>query len=77
MQPIETTNRFELVCYNLPGPFLPSYNESTYAMIIVDHFSKWCEIVPLKREQTAILNGLLLLTLLRLSSSNGAVDMAS
>ncbi len=50
LQPIESNNRFELVCYDLAGPFIPSRDEgNTYALIIVDHFSKWCEIAALKR----------------------------
>ena len=50
LQPIESNNRFELVCYDLAGPFIPSRDGgNTYALIMVDHFSKWCEIAPLKR----------------------------
>ena len=49
LQPIESTNRFELVCYDLAGPFIPSRDGgNTYVLIMVDHFSKWCEISPLK-----------------------------
>ena len=49
LQPIQFTERFELVFYDLAGPFLqetPSGNK--YALIIVDHFSKWPEVIPLK-----------------------------
>ena len=50
LQPIESSDRFELVCYDLAGPFLPSNNGgNTYALIMVDHFSKWCEIAALKQ----------------------------
>ena len=50
LNPIEVNNRFELVCYDLAGPFIPSRHEgNTYALIMVDHFTKWCEIVALKR----------------------------
>ena len=46
--PIESMERFELVCYDLAGPFVPSAGaRNLYALIIVDHFSKWPEIVPL------------------------------
>ena len=48
MTPIVTTRKFELVCYDLAGPFLPkTVRGMEYALIIVDHFSKWPEIVPL------------------------------
>ena len=51
--PIEVNNRFELVCYDLAGPFLPKNSRGNlYALIMVDHFSKWTEIFPLK-EATA------------------------
>ena len=49
LQPIDTSARFELVCYDIAGPFMPAVKTgNTYALIIVDHFSKWPEIVPLK-----------------------------
>ena len=47
LQPIDSNNRFELVCYDLAGPFIESSNGNTHALIIVDHFSKWPEILPL------------------------------
>ena len=47
--PIETSDRFELVCYDIAGPFLPkNIRGNLYALIIVDHFTKWTEILPLK-----------------------------
>ena len=46
--PIETTERFELVCYDLAGPFMPKTERGMiYVLIIVDHFSKWPEVVAL------------------------------
>ena len=49
LQPIQSTERFELVCYDLAGPFLPETpSGNKYALIIVDHFSKWPEVIPLK-----------------------------
>ena len=49
LQPIATTGRFELVSYDIAGPFIPSkYQGNTYALIIVDHFTKWPEIITLK-----------------------------
>ncbi len=49
LQPIPTEERFELVCYDLAGPFVPSRLEGNlYALIVVDHFSKWPEIMALK-----------------------------
>ena len=39
LQPIETQRRFELVCYDLAGPFLPiTVRGNRYALIIVDHY---------------------------------------
>ena len=52
LQPIDTTGRFELVSYDIAGPFLPSKTlGNIYALIIVDHFTKWPEIIPLKNIQ--------------------------
>ena len=37
-----------MVCYDLAGPFMPKTERgNTHALIIVDHFSKWPEIVAL------------------------------
>ena len=48
LQPIYSSERFELVCYDLAGPFMPSSSRgNTYALILVDHFTKWPEVVPL------------------------------
>ena len=48
LKPIETFSRFELVCYDLAGPFMPkTVRGNVYALIIVDHFTKWPEIVPI------------------------------
>ena len=48
LQPIESDQRFQLVCYDLAGPFLPITScGNRYALIIVDHFSHWPEFVPL------------------------------
>ena len=49
LQPIPIENRFEFVCYDLAGPFLPkNVRGNLYALIIVNHFTKWPEIFPLK-----------------------------
>ena len=54
LQPIPSSDRFEFVCYDLAGPFLPSRNGgNTHALIMVDHFSKWPEIFPLKNTGAA------------------------
>ena len=48
IQPIESDNRFQLVCYDLAGPFIPvTVRGNRYVLIIVDHFSHWPEFVPL------------------------------
>ena len=48
LMPIETSRRFDMICYDLAGPFLPKTARGhIYALIIVDHFTKWPEIVPL------------------------------
>ena len=53
LQPIETTHRFELVCYDLAGPFHPkTVRGNCYVLIIVDHFTHWPEFVAL-RDTTA------------------------
>ena len=42
LQPICTDHRFELVCYDFAGPFLPvTLRGNRYALIIVDHFSSY------------------------------------
>ena len=49
LHPIASVERFELVCYDLAGPFVPSRLEGNlYALVMVDHFSKWPEIMGLK-----------------------------
>ena len=49
LQPIPTTRRFELVCYDLAGPFLPqTVRGMSYALTIVDHYTHWTEFVPLE-----------------------------
>ena len=48
LHPIPVENRFEFVCYDLAGPFLPKNSRGNlYALIMVDHFTKWPEIFPL------------------------------
>ena len=48
LTPISTRNRFELVCYDIAGPFIPKTDRgNVYALIIIDHFTKWPEIVAL------------------------------
>lgn len=49
LNPIEIEDRFDFVCYDLAGPFLPTnIRGNQYALILVDHFSKWVEIMALK-----------------------------
>ena len=49
LNPIDSSGRFEIVCYDLAGPFVPSRGHgNTYALIIVDHFTKWPELIPMK-----------------------------
>ena len=56
LQPIATTERFEMVSYDIAGPFIPSKHlRNLYALIIVDHFTKWPEIIPLKNIQASTL----------------------
>ena len=46
--PINSSERFETVCYDIAGPFMhvtPSGN--SYALILVDHFTKWTEAIAL------------------------------
>ena len=53
LQPIKTTERFQLVCYDLAGPFTPiTPRGNQYVLIVVDHFSHWPEFIPL-RDTTA------------------------
>ena len=50
LTPINTDHRFQIVHYDLAGPFLPKTARGhSYALIIVDHFSQWPEFVPLSR----------------------------
>ena len=49
LQPIDSSERFQIVCYDLAGPFMPASDSgNTYALILVDHFTKWLEVIPLK-----------------------------
>ena len=48
LQPIESSNCFELVCYDLAGPFMPTTpHGNTHTLILVDHFTKWPEVISL------------------------------
>ena len=48
MKPIESSERFQTVCYDIAGPFMPTTPRGNkYALILVDHFTKWPEIVAL------------------------------
>ena len=49
LTPIFTTGLFELVCYDLAGPFIhATIRGNRYVLIIiVDHFSHWPEFFPL------------------------------
>ena len=56
LQPIASSERFELVCYDIAGPFIPSRTVGNiYALIVVDHFSKWPEVIPLKNIRASTL----------------------
>ena len=49
LQPIKTDHVFQIVCFDIAGPFFPpSSRGNQYVLIIVDHFSNWTEFVPLK-----------------------------
>ena len=48
LQPICTSIRLEIVCFDLAGPFIPKTPRGNQcALILVDHFSKWPEVVAL------------------------------
>ena len=48
LTPIETSQIFELVCYDLPVPFMPKSEKGmVYALIIIDHYSKCAGVVAL------------------------------
>ena len=50
LQPIESDHRFQIVCYDLAGPFLPvTIRNNRYVLIIVDHFTHWPEFVALAK----------------------------
>ena len=54
LKPIEVESRFDFVCYDLAGPFLPkNIHGNQYALILVDHFSKWVEVHALKEASAA------------------------
>ena len=49
LQPIDSSERFQIVCYDLAGPFMPTSDSgNTYALILVDHFTKWLKVILLK-----------------------------
>ena len=48
LKPIESSERFQTVCYDIAGPFMPiTPRGNKYALILVDHFTKWPEVVAL------------------------------
>ena len=56
LKPINTDSIFELVCYDIAGPFFPvTKNGNAYVLIMVDHFSKWVELSALKDINAATL----------------------
>ena len=69
LQPIVTQDRFKIVCYDLAGPLFPATPRgNTQVLIIVDHFSKWPEFIPLSDTSA--------LTIARVFLTIGVVDMA-
>ena len=56
LKPIESSERFQTVCYDIAGPFMPiTPRGNKYALILVDHFTKWSEVVALPDIQAPII----------------------
>ena len=50
--PINSSERFEIVCYDIAGPFMPvTPRENCSALILIDHFTKWTEAIALPNIQ--------------------------
>ena len=48
LNPINSSERFETICYDIAGPFMPvTPRGNRYALILVDHFTKWTEAIAL------------------------------
>ena len=56
LQPITTSRRFEFVCYDIAGPFLPvTVRGNRYVLIVVeDHYSRWPEFGSINAPVLAI-----------------------
>ena len=58
LNPINSPERFETVCYDIAGPFMPvTPRGNRYALILVDHFSKWTEAIALRDIQAPSIAG--------------------
>ena len=56
LKPIESDQRFQIVCYDLAGPFMPvTVRGNKYVIIIVDHFTHWLELVALRNTEATTL----------------------
>jgi len=51
LQPIRTGEPHEIVGIDLTGPHPTSKNGYKYIMTMIDHFSKWVEVVPLRNKE--------------------------
>ena len=47
-QAIATQRPFQLLCIDIAGPFNATRNRNRYILSLVDHFSKYCVLVPMK-----------------------------
>ena len=55
-QPITTQRRFQLICYDLAGPFFPAtVRGNRYVLVIVDHYTHWPEFVALPDIKASII----------------------
>ncbi len=59
MKSIHVYDLFYKVALDIAGPLPETKNGNNYALVAIDHYSKWCETRPVKDHDVAIIARLL------------------
>ena len=52
LNPISSSRPFQIITADIMGPLPKSSKQNTHALVIIDHFTKWSEIFPLRSTTT-------------------------
>jgi len=59
MQPVRVNGPWDVLAMDLIGPLPSTKNRYCHMLVIVDHFSKWVEIFPLRNTMSATIAAIL------------------